>query len=255
MPQCNLCEKESGLQSSHIIPRFIYKYMLGITNNSLSQFDGHKNLWQQSNRQLKKKLFCSDCEQLLGRNEKLFSTIFKDINTSSCKNQFAYAQFDLKTIKQLELNGYRKEEINSVLKGNPLHGKVPTLKYFAISYVYRELLNNSYKIAENEISLLKGFLLSESEFEFLLHIRLHDAEPSFNMFSTVIVLDGLEDWKHFVFYLPNMQFHVAFCVNGTPPDLAKTLILPTNFFDDDLSSIKLIKSIQLNSRIAGNLKT
>jgi hypothetical protein len=74
------------------------------------------------------------------------------------------------------------------------------------------------------------------------------------MFSTVIVLDDLEDWKHYNFYLPNMHFHVALRLEGTPEHMAKTLIIPSNLFNDDPNTIKLIKNIQKGSRVANNIK-
>lgn len=254
MNRCKLCDEERELQKSHIVPRFIYKYMMGITDNNLTQFDGQKNLWQKSNRQLKKKLFCSECEQLLGKNETIFSSIFKEINRSSNKEGLLYAELDSQAIKELELKGFTKQEISTFFESNPLYSQLSNLEYFAISYIYRELLNNSYKIPEKEITKLKHFLLKKNDLAFMLHIRLHNSTRSFNMFSTAIVLDGLEDWKHYVFYLPNMQFHVALHVGGTPEHMAKTFILPSDLFNDELSSIELIRKFQKGSRVANNLK-
>ena len=244
MHRCKLCDEERELQKSHVIPRFIYKYMLGITNNSLTQFDGQKNLWQKSNRQLKKELFCAECEQLLGKNETTFSLIFKEINSNSNREGLVCGELGSQAIKDIELKGITKQQISTFLENNPLYSQLSNLKYFAISYIYREILNNSYKIPEKEITKLKRFLLKQDDLAFMLHIRLHDSTPSFNLFSTAIVLDGLEDWKHYVFYLPNMQFHVALRVGGTPEHMAKTLIIPSNFFNDELSSIELLRKFQ-----------
>ena len=81
MQICKLCDESRELRESHIIPRFLYRYMINITDNTLTQFSGALNLWQRSNRQLTKKLLCSDCEQCLGRNETAFSDIFRLINS------------------------------------------------------------------------------------------------------------------------------------------------------------------------------
>ncbi|MBF4308065.1 hypothetical protein, partial [Vibrio anguillarum] len=59
--------------------------------------------------------------------------------------------------------------------------------------------------------------------------------------------------KYYTFYVPNMQFHVALRVGGTPEDMSKTIVMPSNFFDDDLGSIEMIRNTQSGSRKSANL--
>ncbi|PKH08178.1 hypothetical protein [Moritella sp. Urea-trap-13] len=254
MTSCKLCGDSDDLKKSHIIPRFLYRYMLNVTDGNLTQFNTTLNLWQKSNRQLKKKLFCSDCEQLLSDNELEFSNIFKQINASTDKTIFSYLELDSEALSKLEVQGYTEDEINTCLESNPIYEKISVLEYFSISYIYRELLNNSYDVPESEIILLQNFLLNKGDCSFMLHIRLHNSKPSFNMFSTAIVLDVLDDWKHYVFYLPNMQFHVALRVQGTPEHMDKTIIFPSDFFEDEIGSVELIRMAQKGSKKAANLK-
>lgn len=252
---CKLCEREKELKSSHVIPRFLYRYMLNVTDGYLTQYHSYLNLWQKSNRQLKKELFCFECEQLLSKNELAFSEIFKQINESSESEKavFSYAVLDDSEINKLEQKGYDQKSIDAFLKSNPIYDKIHILEYFAISYIYRELLNNSYTIPESEKRLLQNYLLNGSTCSFMLHVRLHNSQPSFNLISTATVFDALDDWKHYTFYVPNMQFHVALRVGGTPEDMSKTIVMPSNFFDDDLGSIEMIRNTQSGSRKSANL--
>lgn len=246
--------RRKKLKESHIIPRFLYRYMLSVTDNQITQFDGRINLWQKSNRQLKKKLLCSDCEQLLGRNETLFSDVFREINGDGDKGRLAFGELGSDDLEALERRGFSKAEINEFLRSNPLHEKIQIIEFFSISYIYRELLNNAYSISESEVKKIKGYLLGVTELPFMLHVRVHNSKPNFNMFTTAIVMDGLADWKHFIFYIPNMQFHIAMHVSGTPSKMAKTLIIPTDFKEDEIGSIKLIRKFQAGSRVSKNLR-
>ncbi len=250
---CKLCGDNKDLKKSHIIPRFLYKFMLKITDGDLTQFDSTLNLWQRSNRQLKKKLFCFDCEQLLSGNELEFSKIFKDINDSSSRNKYTYTIPDEKTLSSLCFSGVAKNEIEELIKSSPIHGKVKVLEYFSISYIYRELVNRSYNIPNSEMELLRNYLLGKVDCPIMLHIRLNSSQTSFNMFSTAIVLDSLDDWKHYVFYLPNMLFHIGIRVNGTPQKLSKTIVIPANFYDDEIDTIEMIRYAQKGSKKALNL--
>lgn len=253
MTQCKLCGDERDLQESHIIPRFLYKYMLKVTDGNITQFDGRINLWQNSNRQLKKKLLCFDCEQLLSKNETQFSDVFKQVNAADDKSQFVYAELDSEALDKFVSLGYGKADIENMLKANPLQEKLSILEYFSISYIYRELLNNSYTIPSSEVEKIKRYLLKKDALPFMLNIRVHDSKPSFNFFTTAIVMDTLDDWKHFVFYIPNMQFHIALRVKGTPDEMVKTLIIPSDFKKDEIGSINLLRKFQEGSRVANNL--
>lgn len=253
MQKCKLCQKDEELQNSHIIPRFLYKFMQKTTDNQIAQFDGLKNLWQISNRQLKAKLFCRGCEQLLGKNETEFSKIFHNINEQEPAQRQPYGNLnnlvlELKNDSFLR-EKYTQEEIiytaNQILKSSPFYNKNNVVKYFAISYIFRELLRNNYKIPDYYIDRLRNYLLNIEYFDFMIDIRLHNSPCSFNLFTTVIVMDGLEDWKHFAFYLPNMLFHIAFSIKDEiPNEFIEPMIFPDNLFCDEARILKIVADLQ-----------
>jgi len=228
--------------------------MIKITDNNLTQFNGLLNLWQKSNRQLKKKLLCEDCEQLLGKNETLFSEIFKSINLEKNKGLYTYVEFDEEQYNELAEKGFSKNDIDGLLVDNPIYDKLEIIRYFSVSYMFRELINNPYDVSENELKKIRLFLQNKCDFPFMLTVRVHDGQPEFNLFSTVIVMDSLPDWKHYVFYIPNMQFHVALNINGTPEHMNKTFITLANFFTDEIGTLNQLKKYQSSAKIAHNLK-
>ncbi len=251
--KCKLCNKSKELKNSHIIPRFLYRFMLKATDGNMTQFDSKLNLWQRSNRQLKKKLFCFDCEQLLSINELEFSKIFKDMNLSNDRNKYIYKNLNSECLNAMCSSGYSKNDVRTILDSSPISTKIKVLEYFSISYVYRELVNNNYNIPRDTMELLKKYLLGEVNVPIMLHVRINTSEHSFNLLSNVIVMDNLDDWKHCIFYLPNMQFHFAICVNGTPKDLSKTIVLPANLYEDEIGSIQIIRNVQKGSKKASNM--
>jgi len=257
MTKCKLCLKSTDLKKSHIIPRFIYKYMLRRTGNQMTQFDGHLNLWQRSNRQFTEYLFCGKCEQLLGKNETQFASLFREIIASTDKSLYLYGKiYDplwIQNYLSTQSSNISKAEIDRFLEESHLHGKTSIIEYFAISYIYREVVRKSHNISQRTIELFRNYLLNSKKFPFSLVLRIHQLQTDFDMTSSVIVLDGLDDFKHFIFYLPSMQFHICVHVDEMPPDLANTVVQPENLFDDKIKTLELIKAFQRNSRKASNL--
>ncbi|EJV0610147.1 hypothetical protein [Vibrio parahaemolyticus] len=253
MQTCKLCNENRELRESHIIPRFLYRYMIKVTDNNLTQFSGALNLWQRSNRQLTKKLLCSDCEQRLGSNETEFSDVFRAINLEKDRSIFSYGELGDEDYKKLLEKGFVKEEVDEVLNSSPIYNKLDVIRFFAISYIFRELVNNSYDVPKNEIDKMKLFLKGKYDLKFMLTVRIHNAEPEFNLFSTVMVMDGLPDWKHYVFYIPNIQFHVAINTEQAINEVYKTIIIPSNFFEDEIETLKQLKKHQSGARIANNI--
>ncbi|MFM5705136.1 hypothetical protein ACET7L_05130 [Aeromonas veronii] len=253
MQICKLCDESRELRESHIIPRFLYRYMINITDNTLTQFSGALNLWQRSNRQLTKKLLCSDCEQCLGRNETAFSDIFRLINSEKNRSIFSYGELGEEENKKLFEKGFSKKDIDDFFNSNPIYSKLDIIRFFAISYIFRELINNSYDIPKSEMDKIKLFLKGEYDLKFMLTVRTHNAEPEFNLFSTVMVMDGLPNWKHYVFYIPNIQFHVAINTEETMNEVYKTTIIPSNFFEDEINTLEQLRKHQSGARIAKNI--
>lgn len=85
---CRLCNKSTVLRESHIVPKFVFKW---IKQTSVT---GYMRQGYQINRRvqdgLKEYMLCNDCEQMLGVCEKWFKeTIFIPLNEESI-SQFAY---------------------------------------------------------------------------------------------------------------------------------------------------------------------
>lgn len=253
MSKCKLCNLEKELHKSHIIPRFIYKYMQKVTDNRITQFDGELKLWQRTNRQLKDKLFCKECEQLLGRNEKQFSDIFKKINTASNRDDFLYVVMNDCILKEFENKNINKETVEKVQSLNYLHNKTHILEYFSISYIYRELLRVDYEINQKIVNQLNGFLLNRNSLSIMLLIRLNNSPDSFDTVTTPVLKKDDDGIIYFTFYLPNMLFQVEVHPDGMPENLNHTAIFTSNFFVDDIKTIEFIRKSQEGSRKSNNL--
>ena len=86
---CKLCESESDLKLSHVIPASIYRWLKqtsgtgilrGAKNVNRTIQDGRKDYW-----------LCSDCEQKFGTYEKYFmEKIFRPVNNGIYKSKFEY---------------------------------------------------------------------------------------------------------------------------------------------------------------------
>lgn len=66
---CRLCQKQNNLQYSHIIPAFAVRWLKRTSLTGRIRNRNSKVGLQESRRV---RLLCSDCEQLLGRDEKTF---------------------------------------------------------------------------------------------------------------------------------------------------------------------------------------
>lgn len=143
---CRLCDSTKALQNSHVIPKFLYRYMhkhfqQNENGSKPIQFDSKLNLLQRSDRQWKERLFCRDCEQLLSKNETKCSKIFRDIVLKDPKDRitFAYSyEMDLDAIgKKI---GYSKQDIEDNFPTLYFDTeKADIVRYFAISYVIRSI--------------------------------------------------------------------------------------------------------------------
>lgn len=68
---CALCKKEAVLEDSHIIPKFVFKYLIKDSHNGRLRNPKEPNRPLQDG--LKMKLLCGDCEDLFSTNETHFS--------------------------------------------------------------------------------------------------------------------------------------------------------------------------------------
>lgn len=81
---CRLCERQSDLQLSHVLPAFAYRWLRESSGN------GHLRNSQEPNKRtqdgLKFYWLCADCEELFSRNETAFAgRLFHPYLTSSGK--------------------------------------------------------------------------------------------------------------------------------------------------------------------------
>lgn len=68
---CALCEKEAVLEGSHIIPKFVFKYLIKDSHTGRLRTLEEPNRPQQDG--LKMNLLCGECEDLFSTNETHFS--------------------------------------------------------------------------------------------------------------------------------------------------------------------------------------
>jgi hypothetical protein len=74
--RCSLCEEYKTLKDSHIIPKFIGKWLKETSATGYLRQTSNADRRQQDITKLP--LLCNECEQLFSKNEKLFSeNIFK----------------------------------------------------------------------------------------------------------------------------------------------------------------------------------
>jgi hypothetical protein len=117
---CKLCKKEAELANSHVIPKFLYRYMrkhqdktnsingLPCTNNKGDKLD-------VSQRQWKKKLFCHECEKLLSKNETKMAKIFHDINSKERGKILGMSDFVKKEFLKEKGSAIYDHEIDKII--------------------------------------------------------------------------------------------------------------------------------------------
>lgn len=256
--KCQLCGSQEPLQDSHIIPHFLYKYM---SRHLKSEFDGDKpiqfdsklNLIQRSDRQWKEKMFCWDCEQLLSKNEKLFSEIFKDIASCHKNNRIKFAYRYGMELEQLDKElGFSKQDIKLLLDNSYLNiERANIIRYFAISYIIRFIYLSNVKVSEHLLRHIEGILYG-LPLDSVKVIMTVNTGNDFKMISSVYPLDDDPRFKHFLFVMPEIKIHLIID-EKLEFEGSKVLVLPDDLFKDtDL--IKLFSSTVKGMRVAENAK-
>lgn len=234
---CRLCKESKELKESHVIPKLIYRYMRrhqdGTNNlNGLLVLDSKQNKIDVTQRQWKSFLFCGDCESVLSKNETKFARILHDINrldkdevkkTSYCTDHYSVfselkkspvnISFDI--LKQALESGYFNEK------------NTETLKYFAASFLLRQLYIIEHKLGEKEVEMLESYILGKGDGNFSLIVNLNAGED-FWAFCSSLTLDHQDDFKHYNFVVPNIWFHLIFDTNNKM-GVQKVLIQPDDF--------------------------
>ncbi len=121
--KCKLCEKNTNLEQSHIIPKFIYKWLKETSATGYLRFGQNPNKRIQDG--FKEYLLCGDCEDLLNKWETEFATnIFHPLMAGK-NNYFNYRSWFLKFVvslswrsllycKKIGLPHFTEEQINEV---------------------------------------------------------------------------------------------------------------------------------------------
>lgn len=129
--KCQLCKKDTILERSHIIPKFVYRYIKKTsptTTKKLRKGDT-PNKAQQDGDVLQ--FLCGECEDKFSKSEKYF-------------NDFVFSKATQNKLEKMEVN----DEI----------------LYFSISLIWRSLKFRIYKnlkldeLMENEIQTMNNFL-------------------------------------------------------------------------------------------------
>lgn len=84
MGKCALCGEDKELQLSHIIPKFIGKYL---KNTSIGNIRSHENPNRIAQDIEKHYMLCHDCEELFSASERYFAILsfirISEINTKA----------------------------------------------------------------------------------------------------------------------------------------------------------------------------
>ena len=91
---CGLCENSVALKQSHIIPNFVFEWLLNTSATGFMRFGEVPNLRVQDG--WKPKMLCEDCEQKFALMEKRFADICFYPLTNGEKSQIHYEDWMLK---------------------------------------------------------------------------------------------------------------------------------------------------------------
>ena len=171
---CVLCQNDSELKRSHIIPEFLYQPLYDDKHrfHVLDKQAGSKKFEQKG---IREKLLCADCETLISRYEKYFSEIFYGTQevqftrsgklvTISSLNYAMFRLFGLSILwragvsrhpffKEVNLGPYEEPLREMILSGNP--GE-PNEYGFLLGKVLSEELPMDALMLDPTISRLDG---------------------------------------------------------------------------------------------------
>src|SRR5689334_12061905 len=93
MDKCNLCNEERDLRESHIIPKFIFKWL---KDTGTGYLRSSNNLNQRVQDGTKEPFLCSECEERFSKAEtyfaqKVFKPIVNNATSFEYSDNFFYA--------------------------------------------------------------------------------------------------------------------------------------------------------------------
>lgn len=247
---CKLCKKEKELQASHVIPKLLYRFMRrkqdGIKDlNGLLIINNRDRNIEVTQRQWVSSLFCKDCEKILSKNETAFARIFHDLNEMQSLDKDKIAYYSRMELLAAEVINSGKCSIDDFNKAETLNffnkKKTDTLRYFAASFVLRQLYLIENTLGEKELKSLEDFLLGSGPAKFRLIVKVNNNVNNFNILCSTIPMDKLENFKHYIFIVPEIHFHLIFNINECDEyDESDVIILNEDLFADEFIR-KIIK--------------
>lgn len=86
---CALCQKHNRLLKSHIIPAFVFRWLI----SSGTPMRSAQNINKRQQDGIKEYMLCNDCEQLFSRYERDFNNRFFEKIINSKESLFSYDQY------------------------------------------------------------------------------------------------------------------------------------------------------------------
>lgn len=264
---CKLCKNKNELQESHVIPKLLYRYMRRYQDRiknlkGLLTIDSRNRKIDITQNQWKNFLFCRSCEQILSKNETKFAKILHQINEIPKKeisNIFYHSEINFIINEITNDNKFSTSEINEIIEKNYLDDeKAETLKYFAASFVLRQLYIIDNTLGKKEVKDIEDYLLGKSNGNFSLILKINNT-GDFKSVSSTFPIDGLDEFKHYTFLAPEMWFHLIFDIKNHL-DKPKIVITTENLLKEPVikklfsQAFKNATATQKASIILNNIK-
>ncbi|MDP4487293.1 hypothetical protein QDG88_04915 [Pseudoalteromonas piscicida] len=259
---CALCKKEAELQSSHIVSKFLYRFMRKYQDKindvkGIITIDAKSKTIDVTQRQWHKKLLCSNCEGRLSKNENKMASLMREIysmDDEGLKSCIYYSK--ISALKSIIPSHFSDSYINDLISSFFFDKeKVDVLKYFSLSILLRHIYVVESNLDSSLINKMERYILGESDFNFKLIVKVNSGEQRWTMFTSVVFLDKNDKFKHYNFMLPNMWFHIIIDddeYNNEKSD--EVIITPCDFFKDEII-IKLMKYFHKGNAVSDKAKS
>jgi hypothetical protein len=255
---CRLCLREAPLQSSHLIPRAVYREIRASKNQNPNPVLVTSDVVKPVSRQVVRHLLCSDCEQMLNKNgERDVMQIMRRRSGSFPLQSF------LKSIEP-----HVQSPTVKIYRGHP---KIDELVYFASSVFWRASVTKWQISMGSSLSLelgpyeelLRSFLLSVGGFPSGLSMGIQMVtNPMLQQMARFPALRRELGIRVFNFQIPGIQFslwagkhqpetHMNFCAART----GSIFVHPDLERENLLGLVKTFGDLTLGGRIHRNYKS
>lgn len=96
MDKCKLCDNSASLRDSHIIPKFVFRWLKSTTTSPLTRYFKKPDHYQQDG--LKAKMLCHKCEATFNKWETTFANQIFWPFIKKHKNEYTYNEWLAKFI-------------------------------------------------------------------------------------------------------------------------------------------------------------